>query len=213
MISKENEIKRGVVEIVDMESLVPENHLLRKIDKAVDFSKIYEFVEDFPEAETIVADSAYKTPHIAKKIFDDGRVLSTAYKRPMSKQGFFKPYEYVYDKYFDCYICPNNAPLKYSTTNRDGCREYKSDPNICKNCKFRDKCTNSKNMTKVVTRHLWAEYIDKCEDIRHTDKYIELYRLRKEKIERVFADAKEKHAIRIEAYPKLQNGLGLNSPA
>ncbi len=70
-----------------------------------------------------------------------------------------------------------------------------------------------KNMTKVVTRHLWADYIDKCEDIRHTDKYIELYRLRKEKIERVFADAKEKHAIRIEAYPKLQNGLGLNSPA
>ena len=45
----------------------------------------------------------------------------------MSKQGFFKPYEYVYDKYFNCYICPNNVPLKYSTTNRDGYREYKSD--------------------------------------------------------------------------------------
>ena len=46
MISKENEMKRGIVEIVDTESLVPENHLLRKIDKAVDFSKIYEFVEN-----------------------------------------------------------------------------------------------------------------------------------------------------------------------
>lgn len=92
-------------------------------------------VEDFPEVETIVADSAYKTLHIAKKIFDDGRISSTVYKRPMSKQGFFKPYEYVYDKYFDCCICPNNAPLKYNTTNRDGYREYKSDPNICKNCK------------------------------------------------------------------------------
>ena len=55
-------------------------------------------------------------------------------------------------------------------------------------------------MTKVVTRHLWADYIDKCEDIRHTDKYIELYRLRKEKIERVFADAKEKHAMRYTPY-------------
>ena len=55
-------------------------------------------------------------------------------------------------------------------------------------------------MTKVVTRHLWADYIDKCEDIRYTDKYIELYRLRKEKIERVFADAKEKHAMRYTPY-------------
>lgn len=55
-------------------------------------------------------------------------------------------------------------------------------------------------MNKVVTRHLWADYIYKCEDIRYTDKYIQLYRLRKEKIERVFADAKEKHAMRYTPY-------------
>ena len=171
------------------------------VHDSVAFDEVYDNVtEKYPEIETVVADSAYKTPHIAKKIFDDGRVLSTAYKRPMSKEGFFKPYEYVYDKYFDCYICPNNAPLKYSTTNRDGYREYKSDPNICKDCKFRNKCTHSMNMTKVVTRHLWADYIDKCEDIRHTPKYQELYKMRKEKIERVFADAKEKHAMRYTPY-------------
>lgn len=41
----------------------------------------------FREAETIVADSAYKTPHICKKVFDDGRVLSTAYKRPQMMKG------------------------------------------------------------------------------------------------------------------------------
>ncbi len=34
------------MEIVDTESLVPANHLLRKIDKAVDFGKIYNFVEE-----------------------------------------------------------------------------------------------------------------------------------------------------------------------
>ena len=56
------------------------------------------------------------------------------------------------------------------------------------------------NMTKVVTRHLWADYIDKCENIRHTPKYQELYKMRKEKIERVFADAKEKHAMRYTPY-------------
>ena len=34
-------MERGVFEIVDTESLVPANHLLRKIDAAVDFGKIY----------------------------------------------------------------------------------------------------------------------------------------------------------------------------
>ena len=29
--------------------------------------------EAFPEVETVVADSAYKTPHICKKVFDDKR--------------------------------------------------------------------------------------------------------------------------------------------
>ena len=36
---------RGVIEIVDTESLVPKDHLLRKIDEAVDFNRLYEMVE------------------------------------------------------------------------------------------------------------------------------------------------------------------------
>jgi hypothetical protein len=35
-----------------------------------------------------------------------------------------------------------------------------------------------------------------AEDFRYTPKYAALYELRKETIERVFADAKEKHAMR-----------------
>ena len=33
---------RGVIEIVDTESLVPKDHLLRKIDAAVDFNRLYD---------------------------------------------------------------------------------------------------------------------------------------------------------------------------
>ncbi len=33
---------RGVIEIVDTESLVPKGHLLRKIDEAVDFNRLYD---------------------------------------------------------------------------------------------------------------------------------------------------------------------------
>ena len=38
-------MERGILELVDTESLVPANHLLRKINAAVDFSKIYAMVE------------------------------------------------------------------------------------------------------------------------------------------------------------------------
>lgn len=38
-------MERGVYEIVDTESLVPKDHLLRKIDAAVDFTKIFDMVE------------------------------------------------------------------------------------------------------------------------------------------------------------------------
>ena len=37
-------MERGIFEIVGTESLVPEGHLLRKIDAAVDFNKIYDMV-------------------------------------------------------------------------------------------------------------------------------------------------------------------------
>ena len=35
-------LDRGVIEIVDTESLVPKGHLLRKIDEAVDFNRLYD---------------------------------------------------------------------------------------------------------------------------------------------------------------------------
>ena len=42
---KRGKMDRGVVDIVDTESLVPKDHLLRKVDAAVDFNRIYEMVE------------------------------------------------------------------------------------------------------------------------------------------------------------------------
>ena len=70
--------------------------------------------------ETLVSDAGYKTPAIAKLLIDAGIKPLLPYKRPMTKDGFFKKYEYVYDEYYDCYICPNNQVLTYRTTNRDG---------------------------------------------------------------------------------------------
>jgi hypothetical protein len=155
-----------------------------------------EINEKFPETEAVVADAAYKTPGICREIIEAGKLPVMPYKRPMTKKGYFKKRDYVYDEYYDCYLCPNNQVLKYSTTNRAGYREYKSDPKICLKCPMRMQCTQSKNYTKIITRHIWADYTEIAEDIRHTPWGKKLYKMRGETIERVFADAKEKHGMR-----------------
>lgn len=167
------------------------------VHDSVMFDSVYNQVKEaFPEVKAVVVDAGYKTPWICKQVFDDGKIVVTPYKRPMTKKGFFRKYDYVYDEYYDCIICPNNQVLKYSTTNREGYREYKSNPHICLNCSMRTQCTESKNAQKTVTRHIWEDYIEKAEDVRHSPEGKELYSLRSQTIERVFADAKEKHFMR-----------------
>ena len=171
------------------------------VHDSVAFDEVYDRVtEAFPEVETIVADSAYKTPRICKKVFDDARILSTAYKRPQTMKGGHEWWKYVYDAYYDCILCPEYQPLRYSTTNRDGYREYKSDPKICTGCPTRQLCTCSRDCVKTVQRHIWKDYEELADDARYTPEYRDLYAKRKETIERVFADAKEKHAMRYTQY-------------
>lgn len=171
------------------------------VHDSVAFDGLYDrLTEKNPDIETIVADAGYKTPWISKRILDDKRIPVFPYKRPMGKKGFYRPYEYIYDEYYDCVICPQDQILEYSTTNRDGYREYKSKGYICKNCPTRNICTENSQHIKTVTKHIWSEYLETVEDIRHTPEYKELYDQRKETIERVFADAKEKYAMRYAPY-------------
>lgn len=174
------------------------------IHDSLEFDAVYEQVtKQFPEVEVVTADAGYKTPWICKKIFDDGRIPSMPYKRPMTKKGNHPWYEYVYDEYYDCVLCPENHVLNYATTNRDGYREFKSKPYVCKDCPTRFKCTSSRNCQKTVTRHIWQEYIERAEDIRHSPLGKATYELRSQTIERVFADAKEKYGMRYTTYKGL----------
>ena len=176
---------------------------------SVVFDSLYEKVTArFPEITVVTADTGYKTPWICKKIFDDGRLPSMPYKRPMTRKGNHPWYEYVYDEYYDQVICPEYQTLNYSTTNRDGYREYKSDPNICRVCPTRELCTMSASCQKMVTRHIWQDYIEKAEDMRHSPLGKETYSLRSQTIERIFADAKEKHGMRYTQYRGLTQVTG-----
>lgn len=65
---------------------------------------------------------------------------------------------------------------------------------------MRERCTQNQQHTKTVTRHIWQEYLERAEDIRHSPLGKATYALRSQTIERVFADAKEKHAMRYTPY-------------
>ena len=159
------------------------------------FKSLYDKIKDIG-IQTLVADAGYKTPAIAKLLLDDGITPLLPYKRPMTKDVFFKKAEYVYDEYFDCYVCPNDQVLAYHTTNRSGYREYKSCGIVCEGCPYLKQCTESRDHVKVVTRHIWEPYMEKCEDIRHTIGMKEVYAQRKETVERLFGTAKENHGLR-----------------
>ena len=163
------------------------------------FPLLYEKIKDF-KPDMMIMDAGYKTPAIAHLLLEDGIQPLFPYKRPMTKEGFFKKYEYAYDEYYDCYVCPGNQVLKYSTTNRDGYREYKSCGLFCSSCPYLHQCTESKDHVKVITRHVWEEYMEKAEDIRHTIGNKEIYQQRKETIERLFGTAKEQHGFRYTQY-------------
>lgn len=57
-----------------------------------------------------------------------------------------------------------------------------------------------KRAAHPVTRHVWHDYIECAEDVRHSPLGKTTYALRSQTIERVFADAKEKHAMRYTPY-------------
>ena len=153
--------------------------------------------------KNICLDAAYTTPPICREIILNNHVPLMPYTRPKTGKGLFKKYEYVYDEYYDCYICPNNETLEYSTTDRNGYKQYKSNPEKCKKCPLREQCTKSKKAQKVVTRHIWEPYKEQMNENRYTKLWKDDYPLRKETAERTFADCKEQMGLRYTRYKGL----------
>ena len=154
----------------------------------------------FEKTKLVCLDNGFTSPAVAKTIIDSGKEILTPYKRPMTKKGFFKKKDFVYDEMLEGYICPNNQVLKYSTTNKEGYREYKSCGKTCASCPYLSQCTTSKNHVKVITEHVWNDYLLQAEELRYTRGSKEIYSKRKETVERCFGDGKEKHGLRFTRY-------------
>ncbi|AQT84508.1 transposase [Paenibacillus larvae subsp. larvae] len=157
---------------------------------------LHEVTRVVPAPQAVAADAGYKTPAICKMLQEQEIRPVLPYTRPKTKEEFFKKHDYVYDEHYDCYLCPANAILSYETTNRAGYKMYRSNPAICQACPFRTQCTESKEAVKRISRHVWAECVEEADHLRHTEENKRIYAERKETIERVFADLKEKHGMR-----------------
>jgi transposase len=153
-------------------------------------------IENVKKPLAVAADAAYKTPAICNFLIESEITPALPYTRPKTKEGFMRKHEYVYDEHYNCYICPQGEILSYTTTTKDGYRQYKSTPSKCVNCPLLEQCTQSKNHQKIIQRHIWEDYVEEAEHLRHTKEVKEIYARRKESVERVFADAKEKHGMR-----------------
>ena len=168
------------------------------VHDSVAWDSVYEQVTSrFPEIQYVTMDAGYKQPWIAKRILEDGRLPILPYTRPHgTRREGFMPWDFSYDEKNDQLICPQGQVLRHTTTNKEGKRLYRSTPKVCRDCPCRKECGASVNGQKVIYRHIWQDAMDAAEQIRKTDVGKGLYAMRKQTIERVFADAKEKHAMR-----------------
>ncbi|HAG14323.1 MAG TPA: hypothetical protein DCG49_10770, partial [Ruminococcus sp.] len=122
------------MEFFCIESFVPQDYLLRKIEEAVDFSKLYEIVGDLychnngrPSVDPVV---------LFKIVF-----IQHLYGIPSLRRTCEEIKMNVAYRWFLGYLM--NEQLPY----------------ICENCPSRERCTHSKSSQKVVTRHIWEDYM------------------------------------------------------
>lgn len=167
---------------------VHDSHMLQPL--------VEKIIQKVQKPLAVAADAAYKTPAITNFLLENQMLPVLPYTRPKTKDGFFRKHDYVYDEYYDCYLCPQGEVLKYTTTTKEGYRQYKSNSEVCAKCPFLSQCTESKNHQKLIQRHIWESYVEEAEHLRHSYDIKQIYAKRKETIERVFADAKEKHGMR-----------------
>lgn len=155
--------------------------------------------------EAVGLDAGYDTAAICKGLEDRKIYGVIGYRRPTHRQGYFRKHDYRYDRKRDRYLCPAGQTLTYTTTNREGYRQYQSDGDLCAHCPLRDLCTQSATHVKTITRHVWERSKERIAQHRLTERGRALYQRRKETVERSFADAKELHGHRYAKMRGLRN--------
>lgn len=149
-------------------------------------------------------DSGYDTLDI-KKYFKENNIFGViAYRRYGQGNTEIRKYKFKYLKGQDCYICPETgAILEYTgRIDRDGYKYYSNKEN-CKNCPDINKCCKSQGY-RIIRRHIREELNEQMREARLSEHGKEMYKRRKETIERSFADSKNNHGYRYAMYRGLE---------
>ncbi len=174
-------------------------------DAVVYKSRLLHQIERFKfDVIAVGLDAGYNTADNCRFLCEKGIMGVIGYKRPSHKRGFFSKSKFNYDVVNDCYVCPNNKILQYKTTRREGYKEYVSDAEDCINCPLLSRCTSNKTRRKVLNRHVWEAYKEQINMNRLTFCGKQIYKRRKETIERSFANAKQNHGYRYARYRGLE---------
>ena len=149
-------------------------------------------------------DSGYDTLEI-KKYFNDNDIFGViGYRRYGQGNTEIRKWKFKYNKKMDWYICPETGVILPYTgrIDRDGYKMY-SDKENCKNCPEINKCS-SKQGYRVIRRHIYEELNEQMRENRLSERGKALYKLRKEKVERSFADSKQNHGYRYAMYKGIE---------
>lgn len=157
------------------------------------------------QVRAVGLDAGYANSAIAHGLEQRGIYGVTGYRQPNHGEGLFGKRKFRYDAERDVYVCPNQQLLEYRATNRQGYRQYHSHPEHCRACPLRLQCTRSKNMVKIITRHVWQAARDRVDSHRLEPQGKRIYERRKETVERSFADAKQLHGHRYARMRGLNN--------
>lgn len=146
--------------------------------------------------ETYVADAGYSTAPICHDVQKDNKEIIVPKKRTATRsKGMYKKWQYKYHPEHDFFTCPLGCVLLYSTTTKEGKRQYRSTGKQCATCPHLKRCTTAKNCTKVIERHIWEESREKAIALQRSKEGKEIYALRKQTIERDFGDGKRRHGM------------------
>lgn len=159
--------------------------ILRDIDKRLGYLPDY-----------MGLDAGYHNARVSHQLAARNIQGVIGYRRHTRKGEHFGKYRFTYDRERKVYICPEKHLLTHRTTNREGYRIYCGDSKICANCPRRQECISEKANHREIQRHIWQDSLDQANAFRKSPRGERLYQLRKETIERSFAEAKENHGFR-----------------
>lgn len=145
-------------------------------------------------------DSGYDTLDIKKYLMEQEIFGVIGYRRYPKQNTKIHKKRFRYNKEMDSYICPETGVILPYTGRIDklGYKIYKDKEN-CDRCEDIRRCC-SKQGYRIIRRHIKEELNESFIENRRSEKGKELYKLRKEKIERSFADSKQNHGYRYAMY-------------